>query len=659
MVLIGDRVMNALRLTTPGAGAVVRSLLGVLAMTALSLYLISPVAAMWTAGAGIIAAAVALQDVPGRRWPIVVIASAELGAAVLLGALTGAHDAAFVAAVAVWGFVAGMQWALGAHAAFVSVAAAALLVVAPPVATGWVDLLAGTAAAVAAGLLQAALVWLRPPQRWRIQQNALTRAHRSLAEDARSMAAARGTALDPAQITWLRQVFVDIPVSQRPKAYQMGYRLPERISATLAALRRTDTDCSAVLSAAGDFLDAIAGHGVTAHRDAERALHRVDEAADAIEGPGAEAAQQFSRQLHDAAVLRFGHLRGPDLAETLSGAVSAMRRHLDPTSPVLRHAIRLAAAVAIGAGVARFGDLVAGYWVALTVLLVLRPETSHTYTRSAGRLAGTAAGIALASALSLLWPPSGMVAALGAVVFAGLAYLVWEFGYIAVSGAIAAAAVFVVGIAAPVQALEVTDRLLAVVIGGGLVMVVHVLLPDDSLIRLRQRAGELLKAEIDYAAAVARAFVHQIDHPSGALATAWQQAFRARAAFEAASGAVRLQEPELRQWLRSLRAALNAITGACATMEAGLPQVPPTGLSAEFVAAVDDYVDALRGAPPQPAAPWTVDLTELTAADQLVRRIAPGDAGDSAAARVLVTGLTTITRSLAGIRVLPAPTWAG
>jgi len=190
------------------------------------------------------------------------------------------------------------------------------------------------------------------------------------------------------------------------------------------------------------------------------------------------------------------------------------------------------------------------------------------------------------------------------------------------------------------------------------VMIAHVLLPDDALIRLRQRAGELLKTEIDYAATVVRAFVRELDRPSDALATAWQRAFRARAAFEAASGAIRLEEPELRKWLRSLRAALNAITGACTTMERALPQAPPTGLSPEFVAAVDDYVDALRGAPPNPAAPWTVNLTELTAADQLVRRIAQTDAGDSGAARVLVTGLTAITRSLTAITVVPAPTWA-
>ena len=51
------------------------------------------------------------------------------------------------------------------------------------------------------------------------------------------------------------------------------------------------------------------------------------------------------------------------------------------------------------------------------------------------------------------------------------------------------------------------------VIGGGLAVVAHVVLPDHGLIRLHQRAGELLKSEIDYAAAVVKAFVHELDHP--------------------------------------------------------------------------------------------------------------------------------------------------
>lgn len=654
---VDSRMMETVRLTTPGVGAVVRSLSGVLALTALALYAISPTAAMWTAGAGIIAGAIALQDTPGRRLPIVVIASVEVGAAALLGSLTTEHDALFVAMVAGWCFVAGMQWALGANAGFVAAAAAGLLVITPSDAMPLPEVFATATLTVVTGLVQALLVWLRPPQRWRAQQHALTRAHRSLAQDARRLATDTDTTLDPAQLTWLREVFTNIPQHQRPKAYQLGYQLPERIAATLVALRRTDADLTDLSSAAGEFLDAIAEHGIAAHRGADRALQRVDTAAAAVTGPGAAAARRFSEQLHEAAVLRFGRLRGPDLRGSLTGSASVLRRHLASTSPVLRHATRLAAATAVAVAVARFSDLREASWIALTVLLILRPETAHTYTRCAGRLAGIAGGILVASAISLLWPPAGMVAAISAAAFVGVAYAVWGFGYIAISAALAAAVVFLLGVVDPVQSTAVIHRLVAVAIGGGLALIAHVTLPDDALIRLRQRAGELLMTEIDYAAMVVRAFVHELDRPADALAAAWQRAYRARAAFEAASGATRLQDPMQRQWLRSLRTALNAITGACTTMESNLP-AQPVALSPEFVAAVDDYVDALRGAPPNPAALWTVDLPEVLAADRRVREVAHTVTASSGA-RVLVTELTAITRSLAAITPIPEPTWAG
>jgi hypothetical protein len=182
-------------------------------------------------------------------------------------------------------------------------------------------------------------------------------------------------------------------------------------------------------------------------------------------------------------------------------------------------------------------------------------------------------------------------------------------------------------------------------------VVAHVVFPDDCLIRLHQRAGELLMTEIEYAATAVQAFVHELDHPSDALAAAWQRAFRARAAFEAASGATRVDSPELRRWLRSYRAALNAVTSACTSLEGSLSTPSSTALRREFVAAVDDYVDALRGAPPSPATPWTVDIVELAAANRKVREVASSLAADNSAARILVAELATITRSLSGIAV--------
>ena len=169
--------------------------------------------------------------------------------------------------------------------------------------------------------------------------------------------------------------------------------------------------------------------------------------------------------------------------------------------------------------------------------MVLRPETAHTYTRCVGRIAGNAIGIVVASALMLLLHPTGLAAAVLAVVFLGLAYAASGFGYLALSAALAAADRVPHRHRRHRRGRTVSDRLLATLIGGALAVLAHVALPDHALVRLRQRAGELLKTEIDYAATVIKAFVHRLDHPAEALSAAWERAFRARAAFEAAAGA--------------------------------------------------------------------------------------------------------------------------
>jgi uncharacterized membrane protein YccC len=655
-VTTGGRVIDTLRLTTSDVGAVSRSLLGVLAMAAVALASASPSAAVWAAGAAAIAGAIAMQDSPAGRVPMVILVSVQMGAVVFLGAVTAAYTAAFIAILAVWCLAAGMQWALGSNPGLVAAASTALLVIAPPVAPSPFEVVFSTLLTVAAGCVQAALIAVWPPQRWRVQRDALTRAYRELAADARRVASDRDASVAAAPLTWLREAFVDSAATQRPLAYHGGYRLPERITATLGALRGADKAVALTLSPAAEFLDAIANHNYTARRDAEFALARVEAAAAAVTGPQATAAQRLSLQLHEASASRFGEFRRPDLIGSLIAAVGVMRGHLTWTSPVLRHAVRLSAATALGVVADRFGGVSHGHWIALTVLMVLRPETAHTYTRCVGRVAGIAVGIIVASVLSMVWQPTGSSAALAAAVFLAVTYGVVRFGYLAVSAALAVTITFLLDIDAAATGAALADLLFAVVIGGGLAVVAHVVLPDHGLIRLRQRAGELLKSEIDYAAAVVKAFVHELDHPAEALSAAWQRAFRARAAFEAASGATRADSRELRRWLRSYRAALNAVTSACTALETSLTSEAATALTPEFVAAVDDYVDALRGAPPSAATPWAVDVEELTAANQQVREQGAGLSTDNAAARVLVAEVSTITRSLAGIAASHEPT---
>ncbi len=659
----GSRVIDALRPPSPDVGAVVRSLLGVLAMAVLALAVDSGAAAVWAAAAGVICASIALQDSPGGRVQLVVIVAVQMGAAVLVGALTSAYTVIFVAVVAVWCLGAGMQWALGNNAGLVAAAGTALLIIAPPVTPSVTAVALPTLLTIAAGSVQAALIAVWPPQRWRTQSDALAWAYRSLAADARRIAADRDSPLEAAQLTWLRDAFADTQATRRPEAYHGGHRLPERLMSALLALRTTEGDerdrVSHMLEDAAVALDAIAENKHNARREAEYALVRVDTAVTALKGPEAIAAQRFSKQLQEAAELRFPDFLQPDVMNPLRTAVTEIRKHPSRTSPILRHAVRLSASVVLAVAADRYAPIEYGHWIALTVLFVLRPETAHTYTRCVGRVAGGAGGIIVASLVTTIWQPTGALAAVLTVACLAITFWVIRFGYIAVSVGVAAAVVFLLDINAEVAGATTEDRLFSVVIGGGLAVVAHVVLPDHALTRLRQRAGELLKTEIDYAATVVKAFVHELDHPADAMSAAWQRAFRARAAFEAASGAARMDSRELRHWLRSYRAALNAVTSACTNLERSLPAQSPASLTPDFVAAVDDYIEALRGAPPNPALPWTVDVAALTAAERQVREHAASLPGDNSAARVLVSEIATITRSLVGIAPSREPTSAG
>ncbi|MET0457415.1 MAG: FUSC family protein [Mycobacterium sp.] len=651
-------------LSAPDVGAVLRSLLGVLAAAGAGLHWGSAGAATAAAGAAAIAGATALQDSPRGPLPLVGAVSLQMGAAVLLGTATSSYGVLFVAVVAGWCFLAGMQWAVSTNAGLIAAAAGALLVTSPPIPPTVSSVLTATALTVGGGAFQAVLIALWPRRRWRMQRDALTRAYRSLGVDAGKLAADPEAGVDPQPLVRLRDTFTltDRRARRRPLAYRAWYGLPQRISVTLQALAGRsagDPAIAEVLRGAGRVLGLVPEHHRSARRDATEALHQMASKVGSVAPTNLALAQRLGRQLAEAVAVRFGELSpgADDVVErrrrggwsAMPATVAAVGVHMAWGSPILRHALRLAAAAGAGIAVARFADVPHGYWIPLTVLMVLRPETAHTYTRCVGRIAGNAVGILVASVFAAMWHPVGLIAAAFAVLALGVAYAVSHFGYLASTAAVAAAVVFLIDVTGTAGAGSVADRIIATLIGGALAVLVHVALPDHSMIRLRQRAGELLKTEIDYAATVIKAFVHGLDHPGEALAAAWERAFRARAAFEAATGATTSDSADLRRWLKSYRTALNAITTSCATLESSLPAHPSATLSGDFVVAVDEYADALGGGPASPGAPWRIDSDRLAAAEQRIRDAARRLGPDETASRVLVAEIADITRSLVSI----------
>ena len=116
----------------PDNGAVARSLLGVLALTTVALLWGPAGAATSTAAAGAIAGAIALQDNPLGRIPSCSPCPPNSGIAVLAGGLTSGCSVVFVIVVALWCFMAGMQWAVGAAAGLLAGASGLLLVIQHP-----------------------------------------------------------------------------------------------------------------------------------------------------------------------------------------------------------------------------------------------------------------------------------------------------------------------------------------------------------------------------------------------------------------------------------------------------------------------------------------------------------------------------------------------
>ena len=90
----------------------------------------------------------------------------------------------------------------------------------------------------------------------------------------------------------------------------------------------------------------------------------------------------------------------------LRDPVAILRANLSPDSAVLRHAVRLGVLVGASDLVARLIGVDRGYWIPLTVLVVLRPDFASTFQRSSMRVAGTIVGLILAivGLVFIIWP---------------------------------------------------------------------------------------------------------------------------------------------------------------------------------------------------------------------------------------------------------------
>jgi uncharacterized membrane protein YccC len=109
--------------------------------------------------------------------------------------------------------------------------------------------------------------------------------------------------------------------------------------------------------------------------------------------------------------------------------LAPLRSCLDRRSVVGRHALRYGLVTAVAVAIDKSFAVPFGYWIALTVTVVLKPYAGSTLTRAGQRLCGTIAGVAVGVVLlQLLTAPLARVAVTTAACFATLALLLVNYG---------------------------------------------------------------------------------------------------------------------------------------------------------------------------------------------------------------------------------------
>jgi uncharacterized membrane protein YccC len=224
--------------------------------------------------------------------------------------------------------------------------------------------------------------------------------------------------------------------------------------------------------------------GVIGYRDELRALGAALRALPPADGEDANARAVLRAtsnkirdtiamiaRLHDASATPRGPLpmaADADLTPFLTQqrySVGLLLSHLRWTSPTFRFALRVAMAISLGllsAGWLPYKSH--GYWTALTIAVILKPNFSMTRKRRADRLIGTLIGCLLTAViLHVVHAPAVLIGFLFVATAAGPTFLSIKYRYTAIAASVQT--LLLIGLTVPHGAGAIAERLLDTVLG--------------------------------------------------------------------------------------------------------------------------------------------------------------------------------------------------
>lgn len=381
-------------------------------------------------------------DQPGpyrMRMQRMLLTALAAGISAYAGSLLGANTPLLVIAALLWGVGGGLLVALGTDAGRAGLTSMILLVIMGAQPRDPAGALAAAALIFSGGVLQtlfAIAAW--PLQRYRPERTAI-------AEICRQLAASARHSPEQTQAPPVTQALLDVE-----SLLHGTHRARGTIMETFRVLAELVERIRLELLALGD-LGATLGEGeikATLGRALEYAARTLDALADALERGTSPLAATAAMEGFGAALAALGGLRASAPAEDtqrelligiartqgLGGelraalrnadfagsrgelraqaaearlpralrprsALAALRANLRLSSVAFRHALRCGVCLALSVAGARIAGLEHGYWIPMTVAIVLKPDFAGTFRFGLLRVIGTLLGLVLTTAL--------------------------------------------------------------------------------------------------------------------------------------------------------------------------------------------------------------------------------------------------------------------
>lgn len=616
-------------------------------------------AALGSPSAGVVGALGALnvcysdsRDPYIARAGRMLMSSVLVAIAVTLGSLSGHTRTTVVIAAAAWAFGAGMLGVLGTKAADLGSISLVTLVVFSARPLPLDTALESALVAFAGGLLETFLsVAIWPLGRYRPERQLIASLYRTLSKLASTPAGPEAAPPGTDQLIGTQDALASLAQDHSLEADRYIFLLnqAERIRLSLLTLRRLHrrvsreeqgTEITAtlerILAMASLALESVStgviqGRPIGAAQQLTEAARQFRERHDEDVPPFLDALIRDAGHQIDALA---GQLRS---AARLSGNIAhresekpwrlrftgwraRLYANLSLESTVCRHAMRLALCVGVGEIIGLAFNLQRTYWLPMTIAIVLKPDFTATFSRGILRIAGTFAGLLLATGLFhfLHTGISSDIALLA--IFTFLLRWVGPANYGIFVVAISAFVVLLIALTGVDPQPVIAARALNTAIGGALALAAYWLWPTWEHTHAGPILADLIEAYRNYFRAVADAYAGKPEadldgtRSKARVARANAEAFLSRIAAEPAI------TPDRANLLNTILVSSHGFVRASMALESemyGARPEPASQAALDFEQKVDEtllaLINALRASTPVPH-----NLPDLRAAHNLI-----------------------------------------